>query len=70
MHVHQLRQGTKMLDGTQLVVEDITALDGDFPKVVIRDKSDDGGLYVKNSMFNHGRKTKVFHIVLCCRATS
>lgn len=61
MHVHQLRQGSKMLDGRQLVVEDIVAVDGDPSKVVHRDKSDDGGLYVKDTMFDTGRPIQTEH---------
>lgn len=61
MHVHQLNQGSKMRDGTQLVVEDIVAIDGDLTRVVHQDKSDDGGLYVKNTMFDTGRPIQTEH---------
>ena len=44
-----------MRDGTHLVVEDIVPFDVEFSRIVHRDRSDDGGLYVKDPMFNTGR---------------
>ena len=55
MHVRRRGVGSNMRDGTQLVVEDIMPFDAEFSRIVHRDKSDDGGLYVKDPMFNTGR---------------
>jgi len=62
MHVYQLVTPTRLRDGTALLSETITPVDGDFDKVVVADKSDDGGRYVRNSMFNNGRPIRTEHM--------
>ncbi|MEO1679217.1 MAG: DUF1629 domain-containing protein [Pseudomonadota bacterium] len=62
MHLHQLSHGSKMRDGTQLVAEEIVAADGDVSKVVHRDKSDHGGMLIKNTTFDYGRPIQTEHV--------
>ena len=62
MQVYQLLTASRLRDGTSLASEVITPLDGDFDKVVVADKSDDGGRYVKNSKFNNGRPIRTEHM--------
>ena len=62
MHVHLLLAASRLRDGTPLVSEEITPLDGDISQVVIADKSDDGGRYVKNATFDHGRPIETAHV--------
>ena len=62
MKAHQLLAAARLRDGTRLDEETFTPVDGDFDKVVVADKSDDGGRYVKNSMFDNGRPIRTEHM--------
>ena len=62
MQVYQLVAASRLRDGTSLVDETITPVDGYLDKVVAADRSDDGGRYVKNSMFTNGRPIRTEHM--------